>query len=80
MQRGQGRRDQVDLRKLPDVLADYDEIVPGKGVKNRKKNNAVVFKKKFEDETLACVEIDQYSEKRKSRILRFKTMWKKKIS
>ena len=36
--------------------------------------------KKFEDGTLACVEIDQYSEKRKSRILRFKTMWKEKIS
>ena len=69
-----------DLRKIPDVLSDYDEIVPGKGVKDGKKNNAVIFKKKFEDGTLACVEIDQYSEKRKSRILRFKTMWKEKIS
>lgn len=70
----------ADLRKIPDVLSDYDEIVPGKGVKDGKKNNAVIFKKKFEDGTLACVEIDQYSEKRKSRILRFKTMWKEKIS
>ena len=69
-----------DLRKIPDVLSDYDEIVPGKGVKDGKKNNAIIFKKKFEDGTLACVEIDQYSEKRKSRILRFKTMWKEKIS
>ena len=69
-----------DLRKIPDVLSDYDEIVAGKGVKDGKKNNAVIFKKKFEDGTLACVEIDQYSEKRKSRILRFKTMWKEKIS
>lgn len=69
-----------DLRKIPDVLSDYDEIVPGKGVKDGKKNNAVIFKKKFSDGTLACVEIDQYSEKRKSRILRFKTMWKEKIS
>ena len=68
-----------DLRKIPDVLSDYDEIVPGKGVKDGKKNNAVIFKKKFKDGTLACVEIDQYSEKRKSRILRFKTMWKEKI-
>ena len=70
----------ADLRRLPDVLADYDEIVPGKGIKDGKKNNAVIFKKKFEDGTLACVEIDQYSEKRKGRILRFKTMWKEKIS
>jgi len=69
-----------DLRKIPDVLFDYDEIAPGKGVKDGKKNNAIVFKKKFDDGTLACVEIDQYSEKRKSRILRFKTMWKEKTT
>ena len=69
-----------DLRKLPDVLADYDDIVPGKGIKDGKKNNAVIFKKKFAAGTLVCVEIDQYSEKRKGRILRFKTMWKEKIS
>ena len=70
----------TDLKKLPDVLSDYDNIEPGKGVKQGKKNNAVIFKKKFADGTLACVEIDQYSEKRKGRILRFKTMWKEKIS
>ncbi|MBR2839649.1 MAG: hypothetical protein IKE55_12755 [Kiritimatiellae bacterium] len=68
------------MKKLPDVLSDYDNIEPGKGVKQGKKNNAVIFKKKFADGTLACVEIDQYSEKRKGRILRFKTMWKEKIS
>ena len=69
-----------DLRRIPDVLFDYDEIVPGKGIRDGKKDNAVVFKKKFDDGTLACVEIDQYSKRRGGRVLRFKTMWKEKIS
>ncbi len=32
------------------------------------------------DRTVAAGEIDQYSEKRKGRILRFKTMWKEKTT
>jgi len=67
-----------DLRRLPDVLMDYDDIIPGKGTKDGKANNAVIFRKRFDDGTINCVEIDQYSEKRKGRILRFKTMWKEK--
>ena len=67
-----------DLKRVPDVLSDYDEIVAGSGKASGKHHDAVIFRKKYDDGTLCCVEVDQYSEKRKGRILRFKTMWKEK--
>ena len=63
-----------DLKKLPDVLSDYDDIDTGKGKAEGKQTEAVVFRKKYPDGTIACVELDQYSEKRKGRVLKFQTM------
>ena len=68
-----------DLKKLPDVLSDYDSIVAGKGKADGKQTEAVVFRKKYPDGTIACVELDLYSEKRKGRVLKFQTMWKEKV-
>ncbi|MBR4189122.1 MAG: hypothetical protein IKQ55_04095 [Kiritimatiellae bacterium] len=55
-----------DLKRIPDVLSDYDSISPGKGPAEGKWEEAVVFRKAYPDGTIACVELDQYSEKRKS--------------
>lgn len=67
-----------DLKRIPEVLADYDSIESGKGTADGKKQEAVVFKKKYPDGTVACVELDVYSDKLKRRSLKFQTMWKEK--
>lgn len=67
-----------DLKRIPEVLADYDSIESGKGTADGKNQEAVVFKKKYPDGTVACVELDVYSDKLKRRSLKFQTMWKEK--
>ena len=67
-----------DLKKIPEVLSDYDEIVPGKGVSDGKKQEAVVFRKSYDDGTVCCVEIDWFSRGKKRGELKFQTMWKEK--
>ena len=67
-----------DLKRIPEVLADYDSIESGKGTAYGKNQEAVVFKKKYPDGTVACVELDVYSDKLKRRSLKFQTMWKEK--
>ena len=34
-----------DLKRVPDVLSDYDEIIAGKGIKDGKHHDAVIFRK-----------------------------------
>ena len=67
-----------DLKRIPEMLADYDSIESGKGTADGKNQEAVVFKKKYPDGTVACVELDVYSDKLKRRSLKFQTMWKEK--
>lgn len=67
-----------DLKRLPEVLSGYDSIDAGKGKAEGKQTEAVVFRKKYPDGTIACVELDMYSERRKRRVLKFQTMWKEK--
>jgi hypothetical protein len=68
----------ADLARIPDVLSDYDEIVPGRGKTEGKKQEAVVFRKKYEDGTVCCVEIDWFSRGKDRNELKFQTMWKEK--
>lgn len=65
-----------DLKKIPDVLSDYDEIVAGKGIADGKKQEAVIFRKKYPDGTINCVEIDWFRRGDKRHELKFQTMWK----
>lgn len=67
-----------DLKRIPDVLSDYDDIVPGKGIANGKKQEAVIFRKRFDDGTICCVEIDWFRRGDKRHELKFQTMWKEK--
>jgi hypothetical protein len=67
-----------DLRNIPDILSDYDEIVPGLGKADGKKQEAVVFRKRYPDGTVSCVEIDFFNRKTSERELKFQTMWKEK--
>lgn len=67
-----------DLARIPDVLSDYDEITPGLGKADGKKQEAVVFRKKFEDGTVCCVEIDWFHRRASRNELKFQTMWKLK--
>ena len=68
-----------DLKKIPDVLSDYDEIRPGKGIADGKGQEAVVFRKKYDDGTVCCVEIDWFSRGPNRHELKFQTMWKEKL-
>ncbi|MBO7434684.1 hypothetical protein J6U76_01630 [bacterium] len=43
-----------------------------------KKQEAVIFKKKFENGTICCVEIDWFRRGDKRQELKFQTMWKEK--
>lgn len=77
------RRDQVpitkeDLARIPDVLSSYDEIVPGLGKAEGKRQEGVIFRKKYEDGTVCCVEIDWFRRGDKRQELKFQTMWKEK--
>ena len=67
-----------DLKKIPDVLSAYDDIVPGTGKNEGKHQEAVVFRKKYDDGTICCVETDWFRRKDNRRELRFQTMWKEK--
>ena len=67
-----------DLKKIPDVLSAYDDIVPGTGKDEGKHQEAVVFRKKYDDGTICCVETDWFRRKDNRRELRFQTMWKEK--
>ena len=67
-----------DLKRIPDVLSDYDDIVPGKGIADGKKQEAVIFKKRFDDGNVSCVEIDWFRRGDKRHELKFQTMWKEK--
>ena len=68
-----------DLKKIPDVLSDYDEIRPGKGIDDGKKQEAVIFRKKYDDGTVCCVEIDWFRRGPNRHELKFQTMWKEKL-
>lgn len=67
-----------DLKRIPEVLSDYDEIVPGLGKADGKKQEAVIFKKRYPDGTVCCVEIDSFVRADNKRVLKFQTMWKDK--
>ncbi len=67
-----------DLKRIPEVLSDYDEIVPGRGKAEGKKQEAVIFKKRYPDGTVCCVEIDSFVRADNRRVLKFQTMWKDK--
>ena len=82
-QEREAKRNQIaitheDLKRIPEVLADYDSIESGKGTSDGKNQEAVVFRKKYPDGTVACVELDVYNDKMKRRTLKFQTMWKEK--
>ena len=66
------------MLRIPDVLSDYDSITSGVGKPGGKQEEAVIFRKKYSDGTIACVELDIFSEKRKNRVLKFETMWKER--
>ena len=66
----------ADLARIPDVLSDYDEITPGLGKADGKAQEAVVFRKEYEDGTVCCVEIDWFSRGKGRNELKFQTMWK----
>ena len=68
-----------DLKRIPDVLSSFDDIIPGKGVAEGKKQEAVVFRKKYPDGTMCCVEIDWFSRGENRHELKFQTMWKDKL-
>ena len=67
-----------DLKRIPDVLADYDDIRRGLGKADGKQQEGVVFCKKYDDGTVCCVEIDWFRRKDNRRELKFQTMWKEK--
>ena len=67
-----------DLKMIPDVLADYDDIVRGRGIADGKKQEAVIFRKQYDDGTICCVEIDWFRRGDKRHELKFQTMWKLK--
>ena len=67
-----------DLKRIPDVLADYDDIRRGLGKADGKQQEGVVFCKKYDDGTVCCVEIDWFRRKDNWRELKFQTMWKEK--
>ena len=76
--RGQIAITKDDLKRIPEVLADYDSILPGKGIADGKNQESVVFRKKYPDGTVACVELDVFNDSMKKRTLKFQTMWKEK--
>ncbi|MBQ6339041.1 MAG: DUF935 family protein [Kiritimatiellae bacterium] len=67
-----------DLKRIPDVLADYDDIRRGLGKADGKQQEGVIFCKKYDDGTVCCVEIDWFRRKDNRRELKFQTMWKEK--
>ncbi len=67
-----------DLKRIPDVLSDYDEIRRGLGKPDGKQQEGVIFCKKYDDGTVCCVEIDWFRRKDNRRELKFQTMWKEK--
>ena len=67
-----------DLKRIPDVLADYDDIRRGLGKADGKQQEGVIFRKKYDDGTVCCVEIDWFRRKDNRRELKFQTMWKEK--
>ena len=68
-----------DLKRIPDVLSSFDDIIPGKGIAEGKKQEAVVFRKKYPDGTMCCVEIDWFRRGENRHELKFQTMWKNKL-
>ena len=65
-----------DLKRIPEVLSDYDEIRRGLGKADGKQQEGVIFRKKYSDGTVSCVEIDWFRRKDNRRELKFQTMWK----
>ena len=76
--RGQIAITKDNLKRIPEVLADYDSILPGKGIADGKNQESVIFRKKYPDGTVACVELDVFNDSMKKRTLKFQTMWKEK--
>ena len=67
-----------DLKRIPEVLSDYDQIVRGLGKADRKQQEGVVFQKRYDDGTVCCVEIDWFRRGINRHELKFQTMWKLK--
>ncbi|QDR80243.1 glucosaminidase domain-containing protein [Sporomusa termitida] len=69
-QRGQLPVTDVDLKRIPEIISNYDRILPGEEINNQK---AVVYEKRMDDGTVNYVETVLTGRK----VLRTKTMWKK---
>ena len=67
-----------DLKRIPEVLSDYDQIVRGLGKADGKQQEGVVFQKRYDDGTVCCVEIDWFRRGINRHELKFQTMWKLK--
>lgn len=69
-----------DLRRIPDILSDYDSIEPASGKEEGKRTEAILIKKSYPDGTIVVVELDYSANPSKSpnRRLYFQTMWKEK--
>lgn len=52
-----------DLKKISNNLLSYDEIRQSTGTNGRRKQEAVFFRKKYDDVTICCVEINWFNRK-----------------
>lgn len=65
-----------DLKLIPEILSDYDIILPGLGKREGKQREGVEFWKMVGDGYYQCISVDSFDGQRNKNTLKFQTMLK----